>query len=38
MTEDRERFLQAGVSDYIAKPVDLKRLSRILDRISSSSG
>ncbi len=38
MTEDRDRFLQAGVSDYIAKPVDLKRLSRILGRISSSAG
>ena len=31
---DRERFLGAGMDDYISKPIDKKELIRVLDEIS----
>ena len=31
---DRERFLGAGMDDYISKPIDKKELLRVLDEIS----
>jgi len=33
---DRERFLGAGMDDYISKPIDKKELIRVLDEISKS--
>jgi len=30
---DRERFLEAGMSDYVAKPVDVAELRRVLARV-----
>ncbi|MEO8597063.1 MAG: PAS domain S-box protein [Candidatus Solibacter sp.] len=32
MASDRERCLNGGMNDYLAKPVDLKRLAEMLDR------
>ena len=32
MSGDKERFLQAGMDDYIAKPVDREELLRVLER------
>ena len=31
MAGDQERFLAAGMDDYVAKPIDRKRLSKVLD-------
>jgi PAS domain S-box-containing protein len=33
MSGDRERFLEAGMDDYIAKPIDVEQLYRILKQI-----
>ncbi len=30
---DRERFMSIGMDDYISKPVNIKELFRVLDRI-----
>jgi PAS domain S-box-containing protein len=35
MSGDRERFLEAGMDDYIAKPIDVDNLYRILKKIKS---
>ncbi|MEG6551636.1 response regulator, partial [Desulfocurvibacter africanus] len=32
---DRERFLAAGMNDYLAKPIDMEELGRVLARIGS---
>jgi PAS domain S-box-containing protein len=37
MPGDREEFLAAGMNGYIAKPVDMDELSRVLSRILSQS-
>jgi len=36
MSGDRERFLQAGMNDYISKPVDLDTLEAVLDRAATA--
>jgi signal transduction histidine kinase/CheY-like chemotaxis protein len=33
MKGDREKFLEAGMDDYIAKPIDLKELKKVLTRV-----
>jgi len=33
MTGDRERFLEAGMNDYIAKPVQVVELKKALKRV-----
>lgn len=30
---DRERFLAGGMDDYIAKPIDLKEVNQVLERM-----
>lgn len=32
MDGDRERFMDAGMSDYLTKPIDVQALTEILDR------
>jgi len=34
MTGDRERFLEAGMNDYIAKPVQVEELKKALERVA----
>ena len=34
-TEDRDRCLEAGMDDYLTKPLQLARLKKIMDNISS---
>ncbi len=33
MTGDREKFLEAGMNDYLAKPVRMEDLKKLLERI-----
>ena len=33
MTGDREKFLAAGMNDYIAKPVDIQDLKEVIKRV-----
>ncbi|EMG35804.1 PAS domain S-box [Desulfocurvibacter africanus PCS] len=33
---DRERFLAAGMDDYLAKPIDMEELGRVLARIGAN--
>ena len=35
MNSDRERFKQAGMDDYLSKPIDSTRLKKILERVSA---
>ncbi|MCA1742711.1 MAG: response regulator, partial [Desulfovibrionales bacterium] len=35
MQGDREKFLEAGMNDYLAKPVDMKDLDKALSRIAT---
>ena len=37
MTGDRERCLDAGMDDYLSKPLEKEKLLRILEKISESS-
>jgi CheY-like chemotaxis protein len=34
MTGDREKFLEAGMNDHVAKPVQMEDLKRALARIA----
>jgi CheY-like chemotaxis protein len=36
LQEDRERCLQAGMDDYISKPINRAELIRVLERFVSS--
>jgi len=36
MTGDKEKFLEAGMNDYIAKPVDMTPLRDVIDRVMGS--
>jgi PAS domain S-box-containing protein len=39
MTGDRDKCLQAGMNDYVAKPVDVRRLAEVLRKwVKASSG
>ena len=33
MPDDRSRALQAGANDYVSKPVDLKYLVKLIERL-----
>lgn len=33
---DRERFLAAGMDDYLAKPVDMELLRQAIDKVMSA--
>jgi CheY-like chemotaxis protein len=38
MAGDRERFMEAGMDDYLAKPVDHEELRRVLNRLPRRDG
>jgi len=35
MKGDRERFIDAGMDDYISKPIDVKEVSRVLEKYAA---
>ncbi len=38
MRGDREKYLEAGMNDYLAKPVDMKDLDKALERVLKDRG
>jgi CheY-like chemotaxis protein len=36
MQEDKERFLQAGMNDYISKPLDMDKLLTVINKIADT--
>ena len=38
MKGDREKFLEAGMDDYIAKPVESRELAAVIKRVVGSRG
>jgi CheY-like chemotaxis protein len=38
MTGDREKFLDAGMNDYISKPIHIEKLNKALARIAEKLG
>jgi CheY-like chemotaxis protein len=38
MAGDKERFLAAGMSEYLAKPVQIEELKMTLSRVTEMSG
>ncbi len=38
MTGDRERFLAAGMDGYVAKPVDLDEMRRVIEQVVATAG
>ena len=36
MAEDRQRCLEAGMDDYLAKPISLERLAALIENLSPS--
>jgi CheY-like chemotaxis protein len=38
MTGDRERCLAAGMNDYVAKPISVKEIDRVLAHVADSCG
>jgi CheY-like chemotaxis protein len=38
MTGDREKFLEAGMNDYVAKPVQVEDLKKALERVVEKRG
>ncbi len=37
MSGDRERFLDAGMDDYLAKPVEIEELKKVLGRVTTDA-
>ena len=37
MRDDRERFLQAGMTDYLSKPIDINRMLQTIHRVLENS-
>ena len=35
MQGDREKFLAAGMNDYLSKPIEVEKLREVLDRLLS---
>jgi DNA-binding response OmpR family regulator len=38
MSGDREKFLEAGMSDYVAKPVNIRELARVIASVGAAHG
>jgi PAS domain S-box-containing protein len=37
MKGDRERFIESGMDDYVAKPLDMRELAKILERLTGEA-
>jgi CheY-like chemotaxis protein len=38
MLGDKEKFLAAGMNDYIAKPVEMEGIKEVIARVMASTG